>query len=135
MKSMPRIEKVMTSMPHTVGAEQPLKVAKQMMSEYHIRHLPVLRGGLLVGVISDRDVSLATSFEGGAESKIDDVMMPSVYAVPPETPVDQVVVEMAEKKYGSAIVQQQNGRVVGIFTAIDGLMFLADVLKEHYKGV
>ncbi len=42
---------------------------------------------------------------------------------------------MAEHKHGSAIVQQENGKVVGIFTAIDGLRVLADVLKEHYKGV
>lgn len=135
MKSMPLIQKVMTAMPHTVGADIPLKKAKAMMSEFHIRHLPVLEGGKLIGILSDRDINLASSFQGAAELKVDDVMMPMTYVVRPEGRLDTVVSEMAEHKYGSAIVQQENGKVVGIFTAVDGLRVLADVLKEHYKGV
>lgn len=132
---MPLIHKVMTAMPHTVGAEIPLKKAKAMMSELHIRHLPVLEGGRLVGILSDRDISLASSFQGAAELRVDDVMMPMTYVVRPEGRLDTVVSEMAEHKYGSAVVQLENGKVVGIFTAVDGLRVLADVLREHYKGV
>lgn len=132
---MPLIQKVMTTMPHTVGADIPLKSAKAMMSEYHIRHLPVLEGGKLVGILTERDIHLASSFQGAAEMKVDNVMMPMTYTVRPETPLNTVVTEMAEHKYGSAVVQQENGKVVGIFTAVDGLRVLSDVLREHYKGV
>lgn len=135
MKSMPLIQKVMTPMPHTVGQDIPLAKAKSMMSDYRIRHLPVLSGGDLVGILTDRDISVASAFQGSAELKVEDVMMPQIYSVTPEAPLNQVVAEMAEHKYGSAVVRQQNGKVVGIFTAVDGLRVLAEVLEEHYKGV
>lgn len=122
-------------MPHTIGADISLKKAKAMMSELHIRHLPVLQGGKLVGVLTERDVNLASSLMGAADMKVDDVMMPMTYTVRPDAPLNRVVAEMAERKYGSAIVQQENGKVVGIFTAVDGLRCLADVLREHYRGV
>jgi acetoin utilization protein AcuB len=134
MKSMPLVQKFMTAMPHTVGAGILLSKAKSMMSEYTIRHLPVLEGGKLMGILTERDISLASSFEGAAELKVEDVMMPMTYTVRPEAPLNVVVAEMAEHKYGSAIVQQQNGKVVGIFTAVDGLRVLAEMLAEHYKG-
>lgn len=135
MKSMPLIQKVMTPMPHTIGQDIPLAKAKSMMSDYHIRHLPVLAGGDLVGILTDRDISVASAFQGSAELLVEDVMMPQTYAVTPEAPLNRVVAEMAEHKYGSAIVRQQNGKVVGIFTAVDGLRVLAEILQEHYKGV
>lgn len=131
---MPLVQKFMTAMPHTVGADIPLKKAKAMMSEFHIRHLPVLNGGALVGILTERDISLAASFQGADEMKVDDVMMPTTYTVRPEAALNTVVAEMAEHKYGCAVVQQENGKVVGIFTAVDGLRVLSDVLSEHYKG-
>ncbi len=133
MKSMPLIQKYMTSMPHTIGADQTIKTAKKMMSEYGIRHLPVLKGSELVGLLSDRDVSLAGNFEGSADTKVDDVMMTMTYSVKPDAPLNHVASEMAERKYGSAIVKQENGKIVGIFTAVDALRVLSDVLTEHYR--
>lgn len=133
MKQMPQIQKVMTAMPHTVGQDIPIKTALEMMRTHRIRHLPVQERGKLVGVLTDRDVKLASSFAGAAEMKVEDVMTPDPYTVKPETPVDYVAAEMAEHKYGCAIVLQPNGKVVGIFTAIDGLRFLVDTLKINYR--
>ena len=134
MKTMPLVQKVMTAMPHSIGADIPLRKAKELLTEYRIRHLPVLEGGKLVGILTERDIHLASSFQGAAELKVNDVMMPMTYVVRPESPLNEVVSTMAEHKYGSAIVQQENGRLVGIFTAVDALRVLSDVLKEHYKG-
>lgn len=135
MKSMPLIQKFMTAMPHTVGSDIPLKKAKALMSEQRIRHLPVLEGGKLVGILSERDIGMASSFSGTEEITVGDVMMPMTYTVRPDAPLNKVVTEMAEHKCGSAIVQQENGKVVGIFTAVDGLRVLGEILHEHYKGV
>lgn len=132
---MPMIQKVMTTMPHTVGAEVSLKQAKQMMSEYGIRHLPVQQGGDLVGILSDRDISLAATFSGSENMKVADVMMPMTFVVRPETPLNEVAVQMSENKYGSAIVQQSNGKIVGIFTAVDALRVLAEILEQNYRGI
>jgi acetoin utilization protein AcuB len=134
MKQMPRIEKVMTTQPHSIGRNMPIKKALELMTTHQIRHLPVQDGGNLVGVITDRDIRLANGFQGAETLIVDDVMTPDAYVVKPTTPIDQVVEEMAEHKYGCAVISQ-NGKVVGILTAVDALRFLSDVLRENYKVI
>lgn len=132
MKTAPKIQKYMTPMPHTVGKDIPLKKAFEMMREHRIRHLPVQDGGHLMGVISDRDIKFASSFEGSSELKVEDVMTPDPYKVSPDALLEEVVASMAEHKYGCAIVEQGNGKVVGIFTEVDALRVLSELLKQNY---
>jgi len=61
---------------------------------------------------------------------VSDAMAQSVYSVAPEAPLDEVVSEMASRKYGSAIVMQ-NEKVVGIFTTVDVCRALADLLHTR----
>ena len=133
MKQMPQIQKFMTPMPQTIGRTIHIKKALSTMREFSIRHLPVQEGGRLVGVLTDRDLKLATSFGKVDELTVDDVMSSDPYTVKPEAPLDVVVLEMAEHKYGCAIVQQENGKVVGIFTAVDGLRVLGEQLESFYS--
>lgn len=133
MKQAPRIDKYMTAMPHTIGKDIPIKKALEMMREHQIRHLPVYDGGKLVGVVTDRDIKLASSFKHSGELVAEDVMTPDPYTVKPDAPLGTVVSEMAEHKYGCAIVVQDNAKVVGIFTTVDGFVVLGGMIKEHYK--
>jgi acetoin utilization protein AcuB len=133
MKQMPKVERVMTAMPHTIGKRIPLSQAMNMMREHRFRHLPVLEEGKLVGVLTDRDIKLASAFQGPGQLTVEDVMTPDPFSVLPTASLDDVVGEMAERKYGCAIVRQGNGKVVGIFTAVDGLRFLSEVMRQHYK--
>ena len=57
-------------------------------------------------------------------------MSTHVYAVEPETALDVVADTMAEHKYGSAVVIQ-NDKVVGIFTTNDACHALADLLHSR----
>jgi CBS domain-containing protein len=133
MKQIPQVQKFMTPMPHTVGFDIPLKDAMGMMREYNVRHLPVQDAGQLVGILTDRDIKLASSFKGSSDFKVEEVMSTEPYTVSPDVPLDRVVSEMAAHKYGCAIVKQTNGKVVGIFTAVDGLRVLGELLKANYK--
>lgn len=132
MKQIPMIRKLMTVLPQTIGRDIPLEKAVGMMREQRIRHLPVQDGGKLVGVLTDRDVKLASSFAGAEDLKVEDVMTPDPFVVPSDASMDHVVAEMAEHKYGCAIIQD-NGKVVGIFTATDGLRILGEQLTAFYK--
>ncbi len=133
MKTIPQIQKFMTPMPHSVGAKIQLKVALDMMRTHGIRHLPVQEAGQLVGILTDRDIKLAASFEGAQTLSVEEVMTPDPYIVKPQAALDQVVSEMAEHKYGSALVVQENGKLVGIFTSTDGLRVLNELLHLNYR--
>jgi acetoin utilization protein AcuB len=133
MKQIPQIQKFMTAMPLTIGKDIQIKTALSMMREHRIRHLPVQDGGKLIGVLTDRDVKLASAFIDSVGLTVEDVMTPDPFAVVPEASLDEVVFEMAERKYGCAIIQQKNGKVVGIFTATDGMRVLGETLQTNYR--
>ena len=129
--------KYMTTTPHSIGSDQSLKVASSLMDQHHIRHLPVLKNGKVTGIISERDIRFATSFRDADPAKItvDDISKEEVYVVSPESKLEDVAGEMSHRKLGSAIVMD-NGKLVGIFTAVDGLGALAELLKtrDHSHG-
>jgi acetoin utilization protein AcuB len=132
-KAFPAIEQFMTPSPHSIGAEQTLERASAVMREHKIRHLPVLHGGKLVGMVTDRDVHLLETLKDVDPHlvTVSDAMSTSVYAVAPETPLRDVALEMAKHKYGSAVVMHGH-KVVGIFTTVDACTALADLL--HAKA-
>jgi acetoin utilization protein AcuB len=131
-KPIPQIQKHMTTSPHSIGVEQPLARAHKFMQEHGIRHLPVLHGGKLVGMLSDRDLHLVESLSGVDAEKVlvSEAMSSTVYSVAPELPLDEVVSTMAEHKYGSAVVMH-NEKVVGIFTTVDACRTLAELLHTR----
>jgi acetoin utilization protein AcuB len=106
-----------------------LNVAKDVMAKYGIRHLPVLEGGQLVGVISERDVAFigAVRDDGVGELTVGEAMSAEVYTVGPEELLRTAVANMARHRYGSAIVVDGN-QVVGVFTTVDALHALHALL-------
>lgn len=133
-KAIPTIQKYMTTAPHSIGTEQTLAHAHEVLRQHHIRHLPVLEGGQLVGMLTQRDLALVETLKDvdPRNVKVEDAMSTEVYTVSPEAPLDEVVGEMAEKKYGSAVVVS-NHKVVGIFTTVDVCSALADLLHSRLK--
>lgn len=131
-KPIPTLQKYMTTVPHTIGKDQKLSAAYKLMRDHHIRHLPVLEGGALVGILSDRDVHFIESLHGVDADKVtvEDAMTAAPYTVSPNAGLDEVVSTMAEHRYGSAVVVQ-NEKVVGIFTAVDALGAFAELLQTR----
>jgi acetoin utilization protein AcuB len=117
-----RVQHFMTRNPLTIADDELLAVAHRIMREQRIRHLPVLRAGQLVGVISLRDLYFLETLRGvdPQNATVAEAMSTDIFAVPPATPLDEVIREMAENKYGSVVVVDA-GRVVGVFTTIDAL--------------
>ena len=131
-KSIPMIQKFMTTAPHSIGADQTLAHAHAVLREHNIRHLPGLSGGKLVGMVPDRDLRFIETMRDVDPTKVtvEDAMVTDVYSVSPETPVDEVVSEMAQHKYGSVVVMQ-NMKVVGIFTTVDVCTAFAEMLHTR----
>ena len=131
-KPIPTIQHYMTTTPHSIGVDQKMSTAHSMMREHHIRHLPVLAGGRLVGMITDRDLHMIETLKDVDPSRvsIEEAMTSSVHSVSPDAPLDEVARAMADHKYGSTVIMQ-NERVVGIFTTVDACRALADLLHTR----
>lgn len=131
-KPIPTIQKYMTTTPYTVRPDLTIAAADKIMHENHIRHLPVLDGGQLVGLLSLRDIRLIESFKDVdiKSTQVVEAMSQDVFEVSPSSGLDEVVLTMAAKKYGSAVVTQ-NGHVVGIFTAVDAMQALGELLQSR----
>lgn len=113
----------------TIGVDQTLEHAKRVIYAESIRHLPVLNGGKLVGVISDRDIKLAYAVDGARakDLKVGDASSGEVYSVTAECPLKDVAHQMAERSIGCTIIQDGHGKVIGIFTATDACKVLSQM--------
>ena len=124
----------MTPFPHTVDIDAPLAEAHQLMREHRFRHLPVTSNGKIVGVLTDRDISLilGPDFErpDEREPKVRNAHIEEACIVPASTPVAKVARLMADNRTGSAIVTKHD-KLVGIFTVTDACRALAEVLHDH----
>ena len=129
------IESFMTRSVHTIGTKSPLTEAHRVMNEHAIRHLPVLEGGRLVGLVSQRDLHLIETLRdvNPKEVLVDEAMSQDAYAVAPETPLAEVARTMAAHKYGSAVVVRGE-QVIGIFTTTDALQALDAVLTRASRA-
>jgi acetoin utilization protein AcuB len=129
---IPKVGELMTPSPRTIGEDIPVSTAKEYMRRENIRHLPVLKAGRLVGIISDRDIKVAESFRGPGELIVEEVMTFEPYAASEDEPLDQVLLTMADKKYGCALVHQAGSQVIiGIFTDTDALKLCGNLLQEQ----
>jgi acetoin utilization protein AcuB len=115
-----QIYRYMTPSPQTIQRDATLAQAREAMSRYGIRHLPVLDGHDLVGILSDRELAVAEKLSDVFVLAVGEVMTTEPFVTLPETPVVEVAAAMAAHRYGAAIVVDR-GNVVGVFTAIDAL--------------
>jgi len=123
------IQNYMTICPHSVGVDQPAKVAIEMMRNQGFRHLPVQSGGKLVGVVSERDIQFALAYSESDDStlKIDDIFTVEPYVVAPETSLKEVAQRMGQDKIGCALIVAGE-KLVGIFTTTDACRVLAETI-------
>ena len=131
--TIPTIRHFMTSAPETIGADLTLAQARDRMYQLNARHLPVVDGGELVGILSDRDIALVDAVFGDlGRLQVRQAMTAQPFTCGPEAHVHAVAAEMAAHKYGTAIVVDRDhpGQVVGLFTTTDALHALAR-LTDH----
>jgi acetoin utilization protein AcuB len=124
------ISEIMSPVTHSIGVDQSMSEAAHRMHQFGIRHLPVLRGGRLVGLVSERDIAMVESLPGVDPEAVSvaEAMTAEPYAVPPGASLPAVLREMATHKYGTAVVVEGE-RPVGIVTTIDALRLCARLLE------
>ena len=125
------ISAFMTSETKTIAPNTSVGEAYAMMRTHRIRHLPVVAGGKIIGILSHRDLLKIEALANIDRSKdpVSDAMTIDPYIVPPEEPLVSVVSVMALRKLGSAVIVD-NGKVAGIFTTTDALHAFAMMLRS-----
>jgi acetoin utilization protein AcuB len=125
----PTVGDYMSRVPHSIGVDQSLADAAHRMHQLAVRHLPVLDGGNLVGILSDRDVALVESLDGvdAKQVTVEEAMTAEPYTVDRDTPLRDAATVMSEKRIGTAIVMNGD-RLDGVLTTTDALRALAELL-------
>jgi acetoin utilization protein AcuB len=132
------VQDVMTRDVVTLTPEQTLRDAINLMRSKRIRHLPVVEGPMLVGIVTDRDVKRATpSVLTGVEHddydnslltiRVAQVMTREPVTVSGRSSLKSAVEIFVNARYG-ALPVVDNGRLVGIVTDIDILRVAYDLL-------
>ena len=122
-----KIKDYMTELPHTVGHDMTVERASMMMTEYKCHHLPVLDGGKLVGLVSDRDFRYTKGFVDHSDIKVEELMTEELLMADPDDNVKDILSEMLKLKVSSAIVKAKEGQNWGIFTTSDVMKILIDL--------
>ena len=119
---------VMSKDPCCIQSTESFRQAHWTMLTKGVRHLPVLEGERLVGVVSERDLYLVESLRRvDAEAEpVSAAMSSPPFTSEPGTPLREVVHVMRVQRYGSTVVVD-GPRVVGIFTRYDVLRTLDDL--------
>lgn len=129
------VASVMTPFPYWIDAGDSVRRARGLMVEHQIRHLPVMQGRSLVGVLSDRDLKRALDPTLGLppedELFVRDAYVSDPYVVDSSTALDVVLEHMAAHHVGSALVTS-HGRLAGIFTATDACRLYCDHLRKLF---
>lgn len=132
MKQAPAIQTLMTPSPLTIDYHATVKEAQRLMAERRFRHLPVVKEGKVISLLSDRDINLALVANHGLmktdQMMVEEICILETFSVAPTTPLDQVVEEMARRHIGSVLVVEGE-ELKGIFTATDACKYLALCLR------
>jgi CBS-domain-containing membrane protein len=141
MKDLPRIAAdIMTKEVVTLEETDSLEFLDESMRILQFRHLPVVDGDRLIGMVSQRDLlSISASSllpAGRQQSKlltrkftVRDIMTRNVVTVGPEMPLTHVAALLRQKRVGCLPVVKGENTLVGVITEADFVDLAATLLK------
>ena len=132
-----RVRDVMSEKIVQISAGDTLSTVEDIMTLGGVRHMPVVRAGKLVGVVSERDLlraSLSNLTEFGTEQRraflhvveIERVMSSPPVVIGPDDSVEEAALLMAERRIGCLPVVDGE-RLLGMITETDILRYFAGV--------
>lgn len=124
------ISEFMTANPTTIAPNLTLDDARERMYVNNIRHLVVVDGTRVVGVLSTRDLYLISSLSVVDSSivPVGAAMASEPYTCSPQTPLMEVAAQMQEHRFGCVVVVDHEAPI-GIFTTTDAMRVLREALE------
>ncbi len=124
----------------TMAEDQTLREAIALMQRHRIRHVPIVSGEAILGILTDRDVKRATPslLSGVSQAEFDQVlhtttvshvMTRNPYTITPSTSLRDAIKLMLDRRFSSLPVVEE-GRLIGILTVTDLLRTLHEMLED-----
>ena len=135
----------MTTEVITLNPDQTLLKAMTLIQQKRIRHLPVVQGGKVVGIVTERDVRKAGASDSSSLSifelnylldqiKVSSFMTKKVITVSPDEPIEAAARLIYDHKIGALPVVEQTP-LVGLITSSDILETFIEVLGINEPSV
>lgn len=134
------VQEIMTPNPATVEVTETVGTVIEVLNDLDIRHLPVIDNGILVGMVSDRDlrdftlptmVGFSNPDQAADRLKrpVSEIMYSDVITVGSESEVSELAEIMIDHKIGAVpVCDQIEGRLIGIVSYVDVLRAAIDEL-------
>ena len=115
------IRDAMTTNPRGVETSTPIAEAAKLMKNEDVGPLPVLEGGKLVGMVTDRDIVIRVVAEGKdpQSTTVGEVASRDLITVDPQQDLDEALRLMAQHQVRRLPVVEEDGRLVGILAQAD----------------
>lgn len=139
------VRDIMAKDVYTLNVSDMLTLAEDIMTLGRVRHLPVVHGDRLVGIVTQRDIlrtSLSSLIEHKEEDKtafsrgvsVAEIMTRAVITITPDATVNEAAEIMADHKIGCLPVVEERDKLVGLLTETDILNYAADMSKQRRKA-
>ena len=121
---------------HSCGADAPVRDAVALLAEKRIGALPVMDGGIVAGIFSERDViyNLYGDEGGILERRVGDVMTSPAVTVSPDTTVDEALSLMTRRRIRHLPVIE-NGRMIGFVSIGDMVKYRIDAISSEAQAM
>jgi len=124
----------MTLKPFTVPPGEDVRVAFSRLTDLFVRQAPVVEGGRVIGIVTDRDLRLAVAQTiDGSGINVASVMTPDPVTVTPDTPLKDAARIISKNKFNALPVVGPDGALLGLLTTTDILNGLVKALDDSPK--
>lgn len=135
-----RARELMTENPTTVASDATTWDAVELLQSLEIRHLPVVDGDTLVGILSDRDLdgvrvpmdrAILDQEQVADRRPVSELMSGPPITTDPESSAREVAEQMLEHRVGAIpVVDPGSGDLLGIVSYVDVLRGLLSQIEE-----
>ena len=133
------VAEIMTREPYTLGPDDTLATARELLAEHHIRHIPIVsEEGLLIGLVSQRDVLAAADSSvlnpDGESSPERNVALSAIMSSPVQTADESAslrgtAMHLQKNKLGCLPILRKS-KLVGIITDSDFVAIAVNLMEQ-----
>ena len=116
-----KISELMTDRPRAITPQTSVRDAARLMEEEDVGSLPIVDGERLVGIVTDRDVTIRAVGRGldTEQTPVEEIASKEVYALTPDADLDDALETMARAQVRRVPIVVRENELVGMVSQAD----------------